>query len=99
MKKRGFAVIDKTLQRQISSKGGKSAQALGTAHKWTSEEAKAAGRLGALKSRDRMPSDELRKKVREGVRRGWAEHGDEWRAKLSDAQRRRRAREEAEHDG
>lgn len=38
--------MDKEKQRAIASKGGKKAHALGTAHKWTSEEAKKAGRLG-----------------------------------------------------
>ncbi len=32
--------------RTISSMGGKAAQAKGTAHRWNSEEARAAGRKG-----------------------------------------------------
>lgn len=47
---RGFASMDKTVQREIASKGGKAAHAKGTAHEWTSEEAKAAGRKGGLAS-------------------------------------------------
>ena len=44
--KRGFASMDGDKQRQIASKGGKAAHAKGTAHEWTSEEARAAGRKG-----------------------------------------------------
>jgi len=35
-------------QRQIASKGGKAAHAKGTAHEFTSEEARAAGRKGGI---------------------------------------------------
>lgn len=45
-KGRGFASMDKAKQRQIASKGGKAAHMKGTAHKWTSEEARIAGQLG-----------------------------------------------------
>ena len=44
--KRGFASMDGDKQRQIASKGGKAAHAKGTAHEWTSDEARAAGRKG-----------------------------------------------------
>lgn len=43
--KRGFAVMDKEKQREIARRGGKAAQAKG-AHRWTSEEARAAGKKG-----------------------------------------------------
>ena len=45
-KGRGFASMNPTKQKEIASKGGKAAHAKGTAHKWTSEEAQAAGRKG-----------------------------------------------------
>lgn len=35
-------------QRQIASKGGRAAHAKGTAHEFTSEEARAAGRKGGM---------------------------------------------------
>jgi len=44
--RRGFASMDPGKQRQISSKGGKAAHQKGTAHEFTPEEAKAAGRKG-----------------------------------------------------
>ncbi|HYE38180.1 KGG domain-containing protein [Methylocaldum sp.] len=48
--KRGFASMDPEKQRQIASKGGKSAHALGLAHRFTSEEARAAGKKGGMSS-------------------------------------------------
>lgn len=45
---RGFASMDPEKQRQIASMGGIEAQRQGVAHRWTSEEARAAGRKGGL---------------------------------------------------
>jgi uncharacterized protein len=42
----GFASMDPDKQREIASKGGKASHRKGTAHEWTSEEAKEAGRKG-----------------------------------------------------
>ena len=47
---RGFASMERSKQRGIASKGGKAAHHKGTAHEWTSEEARAAGRKGGLAS-------------------------------------------------
>jgi uncharacterized protein len=52
--KRGFASMDPSRQRDIASKGGKAAHAKGTAHEWTADEARRAGRKGGeVVSRDR----------------------------------------------
>jgi general stress protein YciG len=52
--KRGFASMDPTKQREIASKGGRAAHAKGTAHEFTSDEARVAGRKGGeAVSRDR----------------------------------------------
>jgi len=45
---RGFASMDRNKQRDIASKGGKAAHQKGTAHEWTSEEAREAGRKGGM---------------------------------------------------
>jgi general stress protein YciG len=50
---RGFASMDRTKQREIASKGGKAAHQKGTAHEWTSEEARDAGRKGGIASHAR----------------------------------------------
>ena len=48
--RRGFAVMDRETQREIASKGGRAAHLKGTAHRWTEEEAKEAGRKGGAAS-------------------------------------------------
>lgn len=50
---RGFASMDRVKQREIASKGGKAAHQKGTAHEWTSEEARDAGRKGGIASHRR----------------------------------------------
>jgi uncharacterized protein len=60
---RGFASMDRVKQREIASKGGKAAHQKGTAHEWTSEEARDAGRKGGIASHQRRreqtgPSDD-----------------------------------------
>ena len=47
---RGFASMDRTKQREIASKGGKAAHLKGTAHEWSSEQAREAGRKGGMAS-------------------------------------------------
>ncbi|MES2941155.1 MAG: KGG domain-containing protein [Pseudomonadota bacterium] len=43
---RGFASMDPQRQREIASEGGRAAHEKGTAHEFTSEEAREAGRKG-----------------------------------------------------
>src|SRR5215216_4250674 len=43
---RGFAAMDQEKQREIASKGGRAAHAKGTAHEFTPDEAREAGRKG-----------------------------------------------------
>jgi len=50
---RGFASMDPEKQREIARKGGKAAHEKGTAHEWTSEEARTAGRKGGIVSHQR----------------------------------------------
>ena len=45
-RQRGFAVMDHALVREIARKGGRAAHSAGTAHEFTSEEARVAGRKG-----------------------------------------------------
>ena len=53
---RGFASMDRAKQREIASKGGKAAHQQGTAHEWSSEEAREAGRKGGMASHRRRPT-------------------------------------------
>lgn len=43
---RGFAAMDRALVSEIARKGGKAAHTAGTAHEFTSDEAREAGRKG-----------------------------------------------------
>ncbi len=54
--KRGFASMDSNRQREIASKGGKAAHVKGTAHEWTAEEARDAGRKGGTASHRQRPA-------------------------------------------
>lgn len=51
-KKRGFAAMDPAKQAEVASKGGKAAHAKGTAHQFTSETAREAGRKGGQKAQE-----------------------------------------------
>jgi len=44
----GFASMDPDKQKMIASKGGRAAHAKGTAHEFTPEEAREAGRKGGM---------------------------------------------------
>jgi uncharacterized protein len=66
---RGFASMDRARQREIASKGGKAAHQKGTAHEWTSEEARDAGRKGGLASHRRRREQ---REPQEGVTGGGA---------------------------
>ncbi|HTL94979.1 MAG TPA: KGG domain-containing protein [Gemmatimonadaceae bacterium] len=56
---RGFAAMDTSKQREIASKGGRAAHAQGTAHEFSPDEAREAGRKGGMavsRDRDHMSS-------------------------------------------
>lgn len=52
-RKRGFAAMDPAFVSEIARKGGKAAHAAGTAHEFTSDEARAAGRKGGRATHSR----------------------------------------------
>jgi general stress protein YciG len=47
-KRRGFAAMDPKLVSELATRGGKAAHRAGTAHEFTSDEARIAGRKGGL---------------------------------------------------
>lgn len=51
--RRGFASMDPALQQRFASEGGKASAISGRGHKWTTEQAREAGRKGGLISRRR----------------------------------------------
>ena len=67
---RGFASMDEERQRQIASKGGQAAHKKGTAHEFSTDEARAAGRKGGQAvSRNRDHMAEIGRKGGEAVSR------------------------------
>ncbi|MBE9171426.1 stress-induced protein [Pleurocapsales cyanobacterium LEGE 06147] len=61
--KRGFASMDEEKQKEIASKGGKAAHQKGTAHEFSSEEAKEAGKKGGeTVSQDREHMSDIGRK-------------------------------------
>ncbi|HEX6533924.1 MAG TPA: KGG domain-containing protein [Gemmatimonadaceae bacterium] len=82
---RGFAAMDTAKQREIASKGGRAAHAQGTAHEFSPEEAREAGRKGGQAvSRDREHMSAIGRKggeARGAARRsGASSHGASERA-------------------
>src|SRR5579859_1506565 len=74
---RGFAGMDDDQQREIASEGGRAAHEKGTAHEFTSEEARQAGRAGGRVAHEKgtaheFSSEEAREAGRKG---GQASHG------------------------
>ena len=61
--------MDRTKQRDIASKGGKAAHQKGTAHEWTSEEAREAGRKGGMAShrRRQQQGDDSARSMASGI--------------------------------
>lgn len=60
IERRGFASMSPAKQREIASKGGIAAHKKGTAHEWTPEEARIAGKKGGAVSRGGRGKDASR---------------------------------------
>lgn len=56
---RGFASMDPERQRQIAAQGGRAAHQKGTAHQFTSEEARIAGSRGGQVAHERGTAHEF----------------------------------------
>lgn len=68
---RGFAAMDTEKQREIASKGGRAAHQKGTAHEFSIDEAREAGRKGGeTVSRNREHMAEIGAKGGAASRRG-----------------------------
>jgi general stress protein YciG len=80
---RGFASMDPERQREIASEGGKAAHEKGTAHEFTSEEARRAGSMShgnrqsaQSSSRTGGAGKESSKQTDQSVNRGGSVQGD-----------------------
>lgn len=71
-KNRGFASMDPARQREIASEGGKAAHQKGTAHEFTSEEARRAGSMshGNRQSAEASSRSTARSSVKQGSEQG-----------------------------
>ena len=75
---RGFASMDVEKQRSIASLGGRAAHRLGTAHEFSSEEAREAGRKGGeAVSANRAHMAAIGRKGGEASHRGSAKHAEQ----------------------
>ncbi len=70
---RGFASMDEDKQRSIAAEGGRAAHAKGTAHEFTSAEAKKAGEKGGKVAHERGTAHEFDSE--EARRAGSKSHG------------------------
>src|SRR4051812_1567058 len=84
IRNRGFASMDAAKQREIARKGGQAAHARGTAHEFSANEARAAGRKGGERvSADRDHMSRIgriggkKSAGRRAVERGSAEDGSQ----------------------
>lgn len=85
-KKRGFGSMDPERQREIARQGGKAAHERGSAHEFTSEEARAAGRKGGVAvSQNRAHMAEI-------GRRGGEARGAGHRRRVEEARRQSEAK-------
>jgi uncharacterized protein len=74
---RGFAAMDRQRQREIASLGGRAAHEKGTAHEFTPEEARVAGRKGGeAVSGDRSHMAAIGRKGGENSRGGRRQNGN-----------------------
>ena len=68
---RGFGSMDEQKQRDIASKGGKAAHEKGTAHEFSSDEAREAGRRGGEAAHEKGSAHEFSsEEAKEAGRKG-----------------------------
>src|SRR5438128_6435960 len=65
-RRRGFAAMDPKLVSELATRGGKAAHRAGTAHEFTSDEARLAGRKGGLATHAKRRAA----KVQQGINGG-----------------------------
>jgi uncharacterized protein len=74
---RGFAAMDRTIVSEIARKGGKAAHSAGTAHEFTSEEARVAGRKGGRATHAKRRQGDDQPGAPESSPEGVTSHDDE----------------------
>jgi DNA-binding CsgD family transcriptional regulator len=89
----GFAGIDPERQREIARMGGRAAHAAGTAHQFTSQEARAAGSKGGKAAHTRgnahvFTTEQAREAGKKGGRASWEGATAATRARVAEEARR-----------
>lgn len=74
-KNRGFASMDPARQREIASEGGKAAHQKGTAHEFTSDEARRAGSMSHGNRQSAEASSRSSSTTRSSAKQAEGEHG------------------------
>ena len=74
-KNRGFASMDPARQREIASEGGKAAHQKGTAHEFTSEEARRAGSMSHGNRQSAAANTAAASSTRSGAKKTSSEQG------------------------
>lgn len=75
-KPRGFARLSPEHRRELARRGGKAVQATGKEHRWTREQARAAGRKGGIARKQPKQPTPPRQPNLEGVEQGLSEPVD-----------------------
>lgn len=92
---RGFAAMDAAKQREIASKGGKAAHQKGTAHEFTPEEAREAGRKGGeAVSQNREHMAAIGRKGGESSHGGWETRSRKGESYTEDGEGKEKAQSE-----
>jgi general stress protein YciG len=81
--KRGFASMDQEKQKSIASKGGRAAHQKGSAHEFTSEEARLAGSKGGKAAHERGSAHEFTSEEARAAGRKGGEASSQDRGRLA----------------
>ncbi|HYM51745.1 MAG TPA: KGG domain-containing protein [Candidatus Limnocylindrales bacterium] len=85
--KRGFGSMDDRKQREIASKGGRAAHERGSAHEFSSEEARAAGSKGGRAAHERGSAHEFSSEEAKAAGRKGGESSAQDRARMAEIAR------------
>ena len=97
-KNRGFASMDPARQREIASEGGKAAHQKGTAHEFTSEEARRAGSMSHGNRQSAAANTAAASSTRSGAKKTSSEQGGNKQSEQGGSRSEEGGRSEANAD-
>jgi hypothetical protein len=98
-KNRGFASMDPARQREIASEGGKAAHQKGTAHEFTSDEARRAGSMSHGNRQSAEASSRTAGSSRTSVKPGAEQPGSKQGEQTGSKQSEQTGSKQSEHGG